>query len=87
MDAKPPIELHIEKLVLHGFSHCDRHLIAEALQGELAQLLADPTLCASLATPRETARLDGGSFQVAANSKPEAIGAQAAQTLYEGLKR
>ena len=66
MNAQPSIELHIEELVLHGFAPGDRHRIAEALQGELMHLLADPTMRGSLATPRETARLDGGSFQVAA---------------------
>jgi hypothetical protein len=85
MNAQPSIELHIEELVLHGFSHSDRHRIAEALQGELTRLLADPTMHVSRTTPRETARMDGGSFRVAANSKPEAIGAQVAQSLHKGL--
>ena len=87
LDPRPSIQLHIEELALHGFSNGDRHRIAEALQGELAQLLADPITCASLATPRETARLDGGAFQVVANSKPEAIGVQVAQSLHRGLKQ
>jgi hypothetical protein len=83
----PSIQLHIEELVLHGFSNGDRHRLAEAMQGELAQLLADPITRASLAAPRETARLDGGSFRVAANSKPEAIGAQVARSLQLGLRQ
>ena len=87
MNSQPPIALHIEELVLHGFPHGDRHGIAEALRGELTRLLSDPTMRGTLATPRETARLDGGSFPAAANSKPEAIGVQVAQSLYRGLSQ
>jgi hypothetical protein len=86
MNAQPSIELRIEELVLHGFSPGDRHRIAEAVQWELTRLLADPAMRASLAIPRATARLDGGSFQLVANSKPEAIGVQVAQSLHRGLE-
>jgi hypothetical protein len=85
MNSQPSIELHIEELVLYGFPHADRRRIAEALQGELTRLLADPTMHVSRTTPREMARMDGGSFRVAANSQPEAIGAQVAQSLHKGL--
>jgi hypothetical protein len=87
MNSQTSIELHIEELVLHGFSPRDRHSIAEAVQGELTRLLADPTMRASLAPTREIARLDAGSIQVAANSKPGAIGAQVAQSFHRGLKQ
>jgi hypothetical protein len=87
MNAQPSIELHIEELVLHGFAPGDRHRIAEALQSALMHLLADPTMRGSLATPRETARLDGGSFQVPAHAKPKAIGAQVAQSVQRGMKQ
>jgi hypothetical protein len=86
-NSQPSIQLRIEGLVLDGFSPGDRYRIAEAMQGELAQLLADPITRASLAAPRETAQLGGGSFRVAANSKPEAIGVQVAQSLQRGLEQ
>jgi len=87
MKHQPSIALHIEELVLHGFPNSDRHLIAEALQGELSHLLADPAIRASLTTPRETPRLDGGSFQVTVNSEPNATGVHVAQAIHGGLKR
>ena len=34
------IELHIEELVLHGFSPSDRYRIAEAIERELVQLFS-----------------------------------------------
>jgi len=86
-NSQPSIELHIEELVLDGFSPGDRHRIAEALHRELTRLPADSPMHASLAKSRETARLDDGSFHVAANSKSGAIGIQMAQPRHHGLKQ
>ena len=86
MNPQPAIELHIEELVLHGFPPRDRQRIASALREELTRLLADPAAHATLAASREIPRLDGGSFQVAANTKPAAIGVQVARSLHRGLK-
>jgi hypothetical protein len=44
------IELHVEELVLHGFAPGDKHRIADALQTELRQLLAQRGLPAGLAS-------------------------------------
>jgi hypothetical protein len=81
------VELHIEKLVLHGFAPGDRHRIAEAVKVKLAQLLAEQGVPSSLAQGGELARGDGGSFDVASGSSAEAVGGQVARTLYGGLKQ
>lgn len=81
------IELHIEELVLHGFSPGDRQRIEAAVQKELARRLAEQGVPPSLARGGEMARLDGGSFEVAPSSGTEAIGAQVALALYGGLNR
>jgi hypothetical protein len=36
------LTLHIDRLVLHGYSHEDRHAIAASLQNELTRRLSTP---------------------------------------------
>jgi len=88
---RPQIELHIEELVLHGFERSDRYPIADAVERELSRLLAAQFVeqggPSSLAHSAESAHLDAGAFHVAANSKPDSIGVQIAQTVYGGLTK
>lgn len=81
------IDLHIEKLVLHGFADGDRYRIAEAVERELARLLAEKGVPQSLAEGGVIDRLDGGEFKVTHGSRPEATGAQVARAVYGGLSR
>ncbi len=78
------IELHIEELVLHGFTPSDRHSIAEAVEAELTRLFAEQGTPRSLSKGGEIERMDGGGFEMAHNSKPEVIGAQVARAVYGG---
>ena len=82
---KPNVELHIEELVLHGFEPADRFRIGEAAERELSRLLTERGTPPSLAHGRETARLDGGSFEAKPDSTAESIGAQVARAVYRGL--
>lgn len=81
------VELHIEELVLHGFSPGDRYRIGEAVEQELSRLLADRGVPESLERGGEVASVDGGAFEVAPGSKAEVVGAQVAKAVYEGLGR
>jgi len=81
------IELHIEELVLHGFSPEDRYSIAGAVERELANLIEERGAPAEFVTSGQIEKLDGGSFQVLQGSKPEATGAQIARAVYGGMKR
>ncbi len=78
------IELHIEELVLHGFSCGDRYRIAEAVERELAHLFAEQGVPNSLSDGGEIERLDGGAFKMKQGSRPETIGAQVARAVYGG---
>ena len=80
------IELHIEELVLHGFASGDRYRIGEAVERELAHMIAERDLPSSLADGGDIDHLDGGAFEAAQGSGPEAIGLQVAQAVYRGLK-
>ena len=84
--AAQNIELHIEELVLHGFSPRERYAIGEAVQRELTQLFAEQGIHPSLNEQR-IARLDGGSISVKQGTKADAIGKQVAQTVYGGMKK
>lgn len=77
------IEVHIESLVLYGFSPLERYRIAEAVRLELARLLREGGL--PLEQAGEAARLDAGAFTLAAGAGAEQVGAQVARAVYRGL--
>ena len=81
------IELHIEELVLHGFSAGDRYRIADGLQVELARLLTEENLSLSTAFDTRLESLDAGVVRVGSESKSGLIGGQVAQALFRGLAR
>jgi hypothetical protein len=79
------VALHIEELVLHGFSPGDRHAIAEGLQRELAHLLAERGLPPALAQGVDAPQISGLSFAVSGQTRPERVGSQIAQSIWGGL--
>jgi len=79
------IELHIEELVLHGFSPGDRYRIGEAVEQELTRLLADRGVPQSLAEGGEIASVDGGAFEVAPGARAEVVGVEVAKAVHGGL--
>ena len=88
MKTKPyNIELHIEELVLHGFSPSDRDAIGAAIQGELARLFAEQGLHPALQQARAVEKVDGGSFTLRAGAKAATIGTQVGQMVYGSLQQ
>ncbi len=81
------IDLHIEALVLHGFSAGDRHAIGEALERELRLLLSERAVPPSLTRGGEFERLDAGSLTLSPDWEADRIGVQVAQAVYKGLSR
>jgi len=81
------VRLRIEELVLDGFPPGDRYSIAAAVEAELARLLAEQGAPPGLANGGTVSALDGGSFDVAPDARPDRIGAQVAQAVYGGLAR
>lgn len=76
------IELHIEELVLHGFPVAHRSSIGDAVERELHRLLAVHGLGTSARAQLDIESLDGGTFQIANNARPRAVGALLAQQLH-----
>ncbi len=86
-ERKPNIDLRVEHLVLDGFAPADRLAIGEAIQHELIRLLNQRGVLPAIAAYDNTERLDAGAFDVTANMQPQAIGAQIAQRVYQGLNQ
>jgi len=82
---KQNVELHIEELLLHGFGNVNRHRVREALKCELTRLFTEKDVPSLLSRSGDFGRLDGGTFNIPSGSKPEAIGAQVAQSIYTGF--
>lgn len=82
---RPDIELHIEELVLHGFSPADRYRVAEAIERELTRFFSEQDIPPALFAGGALAHLDAGAFQMQPGARPVAIGAQVARALYRGL--
>ena len=80
------VELHIDELILDGFAPGDHDLIGGVVERELARLLAEHGLPRSLQQNSELARLDGGTFEVPREAPGVAIGTEAAQAVYRGLR-
>lgn len=79
------IRLHIDELVLHSFPSVDHYRIAIAVEAELARLVAEQGVPFGLEQGGSIARLDGGSFDLAPDARPDKIGVQVAQAIYGGL--
>jgi hypothetical protein len=86
-NRQPSIQLHIEELVLHGFSPGDRYRIGEAVQRELTRLFTEQGLPGRLVRGGEVAHPDSAAFNLAPDAKPEVVGVQVAQAVYGGLKK
>jgi hypothetical protein len=81
------IALHIDELVLHGFPMQTRHSIGDATQQELTRLISASGLpdFASDASKSET--VDGGTFNVTPQAKPNVVGSLIAKAVYGGRRR
>lgn len=80
-------DLRIEELVLQGFPPDERQIVGDAVERELARLFTERGVPPSLARARDVSRLDAGTFELAPDLTPAAVGARVARSLYEGITR
>ena len=79
---KPRVfRVHIQSLMLEGFSPSERHRIGDGVQSELRRLLMESGLPQTLESSPER---PGGSFNVSGSHD---LGAQVARAVYGGLSR
>ena len=82
---KQTIELHIEELVLHGFSPAQRYQIAAELQLELTRLFTEKGLPQSFNNAVNIQQLNAGSFQLNDTNKKNSAGSQIASLAYDSF--
>jgi hypothetical protein len=85
--GKQPVDLHIEELVLHGFSPGDRLRIVDAIEQELARLAGreGARWAADQIASRNVAEMDCGEFRLEPGWKPRDAGRHIAQAVGRGL--
>ena len=81
------INLHIEELVLEGLVDVDPEIVRSAIEQHMTLLLAQGGAPGPLTSQGQTAHLKDGSIDITPGAGAEAIGNQAAQTLYKGLSQ
>jgi hypothetical protein len=81
------VHVHIDRLVLKGVAHGDRHAVAEGLQHELRRVLADRQTVASMTDRREIPRLRVASASIDPSASPRHLGERVAQGIGEEIRR
>lgn len=80
-----PIEVYIDKLILHGFPARDRYRIAIAIETELARLFTEHGIPSVLTTGGEIPVLQAGDFRLRPGAKASVVGNHIAGSLYKGF--
>ena len=78
------IQIHIDELVLHGFSRADAPAIGDAVREEISRLIELRGLSPGLV---DIDRIDAGEFFPAPGTRPASIGSQVGRSVYKGLTR
>lgn len=81
------IHVHIEELVLHGFSSADAPGIGAAVERELARLFAQGGVPPSLSGHAARETVDAGAFEGSPERPASDLGAKVAQSVYGGLAK
>jgi hypothetical protein len=76
------VDVHVEELVLDGFSASDARGVDEAVERELTRLLRGPAVVSG---DWSAARLDAGSFELGREPVAQAIGTRVAASVHGSL--
>lgn len=79
------INVKIDRLILRGLPHKDRHAFAEALQQELGHILSIPGNSQHLSTLGNFTHLNVGQVTQSADSSIQQLGTETARTITKGL--
>jgi hypothetical protein len=83
----PTVELHINRLVLHGFGRIDRRQVGSAVLSELSRLIREQGLPSSLNQTRVFGSINAGEFKTGKSMGANSVGTQVAQKIYRGMTR
>jgi hypothetical protein len=81
----PTLEVHIERIVLHGYSPGDTHRLGEVLEAELSRLVQNRGIDRSAVNNRSIERIDGGSIKLASPPKIDTLGVKLAGNVHQLL--
>lgn len=73
------IIVHIDRLVLNGFRHEDRHAFGQGLQAELERVWAERDAVSRLRALGDVPRLQVGGVPVEKSASPQHVGQRVAQ--------
>lgn len=79
------IEVHIDELVLHGFSPHDRHQIGDAVRMAIFNQLSESGLHGKLTEGGFTPYINAGTITLNATQKPAMIGSNIGDAIYKGF--
>ncbi len=83
--SQSSVDLTIDELVLHGFSHIDRGELGAEVERALSQLFVERGTPSALHGGGEVDRLEGGTFSTQPTSNVYEIARQIAQAIYQGF--
>lgn len=78
------LEIHIDELVLHGFSRADAPAIGDAVREEISRLIELRGLSPGLV---DIDSINAGEFFAAPGTRPGNVGTQVGRSVYKGLTR
>ena len=81
------VVVHIDRLVLKGFRHEDRHAIATGLEQELGRVFADREAVSLLRARGDVSRLQVGGVSVGQGWTPRRVGESVAQGIGKEIKK
>jgi len=79
--------VHIDRLVLKGFRHEDRHAIAAGLRQELLRVFADREAVSHLRAMGDVSRLQAGGVHIRQGSTLQRVGENVAHGIGNELKK
>jgi hypothetical protein len=79
--------VHIDRLVLKGFRHDDRHAIASGLQQELGRVFADRAAASLFESSIDVPRLQVSGVSIEHGSKPQLVGETVAHRIGEEIRK
>lgn len=80
------VEIHIDELVLQGFSPQGRYAIAVAVESELTRLMTENGIPSSFLAGGHIPSLNAGRFDMQHAAKGETVGNNIANSVYKGFK-
>jgi hypothetical protein len=85
MNGNDGIELRIDTIVCDGFDPVDRHAFGRAVERDLARLLRERGVPASLSQDRDIRAIVAPEIDLPDAATPDAMARELARAIYDGL--